>query len=95
MSRFSILAFCLAMSAIVPIEARAQAPDSASEQAYCAALVRQFDRYYVRGEGGTGSVGSLDRALGDKLCRDGRYAEGQERLRRAIRAIGFVPVERP
>lgn len=90
MARYLVGILCLL--ALPAIEAKAQ--DSAAEQAYCMALTRQFDRYYVRGEGGTGSVGSLDRALGEKLCRDGRFAEGQERLRRAIRAIGFIPVER-
>lgn len=68
-------------------------PYNAAERAYCDALARQYDRYFIRGDGGT-SMGTLDRAAGQQLCAENNYVEGQERLLRAVRAIGFDPVQR-
>ncbi len=80
--------FVLAASAAVLLAPGAFAATTATKAEDCAALQARFDKEMPAHANAAGATKAKDlRAEGEKLCKDGKTAEGEKKLHEALKEL--------
>lgn len=78
----------LAASAAVLLAPGAFAATTATKGEDCAALQQRFDKEVTAHANATGAAKAKDmRAEGEKLCKEGKTAEGEKKLHEALKDL--------
>lgn len=88
--RLALIAALAGCAAAAAIEPARPVVHTAEE---CASLMRQYDSAAPAHHAAThAEAAATRRADGERACREGRYGEGVDALRRALHDIGIKPV---
>jgi hypothetical protein len=78
----------LAASAAVLLAPAAFAATTATKAEDCAALQQKFDKQIAANANATGATKAKEmRAEGEKLCKEGKTAEGEKKLHEALKEL--------
>ncbi len=82
----TIRSLAVLLAASLPFAASAQADD----QAYCSALIQQYQRYVIKIGSHSPNTGSLDGNVAVEQCRAGNTAAGIPVLEQKLRGAGVT-----